>query len=79
VFIYIALKKWGRKDCKRNIEIRDQFLNETPTLKTTCTKKVFIKRKKLTIKIRVKDLFGICGLKTLFFGISISIHIVDST
>jgi len=26
-----------------------------------------------------KDIFGTCGLKTLFFGTSVSIHITDDT
>jgi hypothetical protein len=31
------------------------------------------------IKLRIKDIFGTCCLKTLFFGISVSIRIADNT
>jgi len=30
-----------------------------------------------TIIFRVKDIFGTCGLETLFVGISVSIYIAD--
>jgi hypothetical protein len=35
--------------------------------------------KKKVIISRVKDIFGTCGLETLFFDISISIRIADGT
>jgi hypothetical protein len=37
------------------------------------------KKKKEKKKKKVKDLFGTCGLETLFFGTSILIRIADDT
>jgi len=37
------------------------------------------KKKHLFFIFMVKDVFGTCGLKTLLFGTSVSIRIVDGT